>query len=149
MDGFTEIGRIYVSESYEWSVLAVWVRDSDNALLWATDAGCSCNDAFDSPPDLVPVDSGFALEGREWLRTADGWRSVTNSLASQFEQLLRRIAGVRAGAPWLEDYRAALREEALAGERWRAWGDQPAQRAKLQADLVAAQARVRSLEDST
>lgn len=45
--GLEIVGGIdYREESWEFNLVYVWKRLSDNALFWAQDSGCSCPDPF-------------------------------------------------------------------------------------------------------
>jgi hypothetical protein len=45
--GLKEVGHIDLGGGYEFDLLVLWVRESDGALLYGTDSGCSCPSPFE------------------------------------------------------------------------------------------------------
>lgn len=86
----------YDDEDYRWHVFGVF-QGADGRLYTATDGGCSCNYAWDTPPDLTPVASlaeaevqaraeagGFQPDIEKVERTFREFRNATSgSAASQ------------------------------------------------------------------
>ena len=75
--GLTLINEIdFSSGSYEFDITAVWRRNSDGALVYADDAGCSCPGWFEGQTEkdvttTTPADLQAHLEQRAKAAYAD------------------------------------------------------------------------------
>ena len=93
--GLKIIGSVDLG-SWEWSKLAVFQREADGVILWATDSGCSCTYFLDgSDADgLSPLDAYYAETWRRWYRTnAEGYGSFSDE-RDALEKLIRDVGQI-------------------------------------------------------
>lgn len=89
--GLTLVAEVDFADSYEYDIAAVW-RDSNGALFFGTDSGCSCTTPFDSCTDLsslTPVSSLADIAAKMGNRLRNG--STDQYRATQ---LLGRVAAL-------------------------------------------------------
>jgi hypothetical protein len=69
-DDYELVDDYYASECYQWSVVGVFRRVSDDALFWSSQGGCSCFGPWDHTPDLQPFNDqtfGKFSEAVMWM----------------------------------------------------------------------------------
>jgi hypothetical protein len=87
--GLTTVGELSADLYYEFSILAVWVRNEDGALFWETDSGCSCPSPFEwttGIADLKPIH-----DVTEFVREARAWVSGQEIQRDDVERLIRKV----------------------------------------------------------
>lgn len=91
--GMTVVGELDIAESYEFCTLVVWQRDSDGAMFYDIDSGCSCPIPFEDAgvDTLTPITDGatFAAEARKWYR--ESYYSTDPGDRDALESLIRKV----------------------------------------------------------
>ncbi|MGX1133221.1 hypothetical protein RKD49_005411 [Streptomyces glaucescens] len=91
--GVKLVGTIDLGD-YDWAMLGVFQRESDGAILWATDQGCSCWGFLDGEgvESLDPLPDDYAHRWRKWYRdNKQHWNDERDAL----ESLIRKVETLR------------------------------------------------------
>lgn len=97
--GLKVLGELEQSEpDYSFDTLCVWRRDSDGALFYATDRGCSCPspfEDFETIESLTPIKDAatFEREMDEWAGKDPYDPQGKADLARKVREALRDAAG--------------------------------------------------------
>jgi hypothetical protein len=93
--GVTLLGYVDLGQ-YEWCALGVFQRDSDGAILYATDSGCSCYGFLDGEgvDALTPLGAGYAEEWRRWYRENAANYGEFSDERDALEKLVRQVGQI-------------------------------------------------------
>ncbi len=91
------VGSVDTIGGWEFNMLAVFQRESDGALFYDTDSGCSCRSPFEDSEwdnmEAIRTGSWFAGRARKWLRDSYGAsaddRDAIEKLIVKVRQILR------------------------------------------------------------
>ncbi|MFJ5103193.1 hypothetical protein [Streptomyces sp. NPDC088554] len=94
--GLTIVGSLDAPLSYEFSMLVVWQRDEDGALLWDTDSGCSCPSPWENRSS---VDGLRRIDNvAEFVREARSWATGQDIARDDMERLVRKVRALKKKA---------------------------------------------------
>jgi hypothetical protein len=96
--GLSLLGSVDIAGDYEFDMVAVWQRNSDGALFFDYDSGCSCPSPFEEVKDvesLQPMSdvTAFVNGARSWFRNAQdsSWHSAGSYEKSALERLIVKV----------------------------------------------------------
>lgn len=93
--GLVMVGDVEADLGYEFDMFVVWQRESDGALFWDTDSGCSCPSPFGdvaSVDDLTHITNlaEFNRKARAWVRGGYDSRHAQRDAMERLIQKVRR-----------------------------------------------------------